>query len=61
MQALLIFAIVILLVIICSVAGFWYYGERQARKHNVQPAVNVRRRPGNDPWSEALRDARNRH
>jgi hypothetical protein len=60
MEALLIFAVVILTLSICIVAGLWYYRDQQARKQNAPPPGTVRRRAQHDPWAEAVRASRNK-
>lgn len=61
METLLIFAIVILSIAICIVAGFWYYRDRQARNRGAPAPRTVRRQAGNERWDAAVRASRNHY
>jgi flagellar basal body-associated protein FliL len=58
MDTLLLFLIVLLSVVICALAGFWFYRASQERKKNARPPQIGRRAARQDRWDGAVRASR---
>jgi hypothetical protein len=61
MHTPLLFLIVLLTIVICAVAGYWFYRDIQARKHSGWSPQDARHAARNLAWDRAVRAARNRN
>jgi hypothetical protein len=65
METVLLYVIVLLLVAICALAGFWFYRATQVRGQHAgppQPAPEIAHHSArNRAWDRAVRSARNRN
>jgi uncharacterized protein YneF (UPF0154 family) len=64
MQTPLILLIVLLSIVICALAGYWFYRAAEERRHRAEPpfAPQITRHSGrNRAWDHAVRSARNRN
>jgi hypothetical protein len=61
MHIALLFLIVLLTIVICALAGFWFYRTAQARTQNDWSPQIAQRTARNIAWDRAVRAARNRN
>jgi len=58
MQTLLLFLIVLLSVVICALAGFWFFRRDPVLKRKASLPQVAPRAAGSDPWTLAARPFR---
>ncbi|HEY5291676.1 MAG TPA: hypothetical protein VIJ43_05115 [Burkholderiales bacterium] len=60
METVLLSVIVLLLVAICALGGFWFYRAAQASKRSAKPPQPARHAPKHDRWEGAVRASRDK-
>lgn len=60
MQTILLSLVVLLSVVICALAGFWFFRPNHAVKSKARLPQSAPRADGGDPWTLAARSSRDR-